>query len=169
MQLSPRPFLDHAGLCSHNYRSYSFFCLTLSVAPRCVLTFEFTSEKVACITSNIFLPLHLLHIGEDPYAISTGSLAWRPNIRKKGRELTLWTDGQKIYMGQCPAKSGLWGYNFITIKIARCTKQNIFATVLCFPFKFRTLVPTPFLCVKIDFCVLHLFRAVDTTIVNPAG
>ena len=26
-----------------------------------------------------------------------------------------------IYMGQCPAKSGLWGYNFITIKIARYT------------------------------------------------
>ena len=66
-------------------------------------------------------------------------------------------------------KSGLWGYNFITIKIARCTKQHIFATVLRFPFKFRTLVPTPFLSVKIDFCDLHLFRAVDTTIVNPAG
>ena len=46
-------------------------------------------------------------------------------------------------MGQCPAKSGLWGYNFITIKIARCTKQHIFATVVRFPFKFRTLVPTP--------------------------
>ena len=75
----------------------------------------------------------------------------------------------KIYMGQCPAKSGLWGYNFITIVIARCTKQNIFATVLRFPFKFRTLVPTSFLCVKIDFCDLHLFRAVDTTIFNPAG
>ena len=65
------------------------------------------------------------------------------------------------YMG--PAKS------VITIKIARCTKQHIFATVLLFPFKFRTLVPTPFLCVKIDFCDLHIFRAVDTTIVNPAG
>ena len=75
----------------------------------------------------------------------------------------------KVYMGQCPAKSVLWGYNFITIKIARCTKQHIFTTVLCFPFKFRTLVPTPFLCVKIDFCDLHIFRAVDTTIVNPAG
>ena len=74
-----------------------------------------------------------------------------------------------IYMGQCLAKSGLWGYNFITIKIARCTKQHIFATVLRFPFKFCTLVPTPFLCVKIDFCDLHIFRAVDTTIVNPAG
>ena len=74
-----------------------------------------------------------------------------------------------IYMGQCPAKSGLWGYNFITIKIARCTKQHIFATVLPFPFKFRTLVPTPFLCMKIDFYDLRLFRAVDTTIVNPAG
>ena len=72
-------------------------------------------------------------------------------------------------MGQCPAKSGLWGYNFITIKIARCTKQHIFATVIPFPFKFLTLVPTPFLCVKIDLCYLHLFRAVDTTIVNPAG
>ena len=55
-------------------------------------------------------------------------------------------------MGQCPAKSGLWSYNFITIKIVRCTKQHIFATVLPFPFKFRTLVSTPFLCVKIDFC-----------------
>ena len=72
-------------------------------------------------------------------------------------------------MGQCPAKSGLWGYNFITIKIARCTKQHIFATVLPFPFKFLTLVLTPFLCVKIDFCDLDLFRAVDTTIVNPAS
>ena len=72
------------------------------------------------------------------------------------------------YVGQCPAKSGLWGYNFITIKIARCTKQHIYATVLPFPCKFRTLVPTPFLCVKFDFCDLHLFRAVDTTIVNPA-
>ena len=74
-------------------------------------------------------------------------------------------------MGQCPAKSGLWGYNFITIEIARCTKQHIFAKVLhvLFPFKFRTLVPTPFLCVKIDFCDLHNFRAVDTTIINPAG
>ena len=69
----------------------------------------------------------------------------------------------------CPAKSGLWGYNFITIKIARCTKQHIFTTVLPFPFKFRTLVPTPFLCVKTDFWDLHLFRAVDTTIVNLAG
>ena len=38
------------------------------------------------------------------------------------------------YLGQCPAKSGLWGYNFITVKIARCTKQHIFATVLLFPF-----------------------------------
>ena len=74
-----------------------------------------------------------------------------------------------IYMGQCPAKSGLWGYNFITIKIAHCTKQHIFATVLRFSFKFRTLVPTPFLYVKIDFCDLHIFRAVDTTIVNPRG
>ena len=73
------------------------------------------------------------------------------------------------YMGQCPAKSGLWGYNFITIKIARCTKQHIFATVLLFPFKFCILVPTPFLYVKIDFCDLHIFRAVDTTIINPAG
>ena len=72
-------------------------------------------------------------------------------------------------MGQCPAKSGLTGYNFITIKIARCTKQHIFATVLRYPFKFLTLVPTPFLCVKVDFYDLHLFRAVDTTIVNPAG
>ena len=69
-------------------------------------------------------------------------------------------------MGQCPAKSGLWGYNLITIKIARCTKQHIFATVLL---KFLTLVLTPFLCVKIDSCDLDLFRAVDTTIVNPAG
>ena len=51
-------------------------------------------------------------------------------------------------MGQCPAKSGLWGYNFITIKIARCTKQHIFATVLPFLFKFYTVVPTPFFCVK---------------------
>ena len=63
-------------------------------------------------------------------------------------------------MGQCPAKSGLWGYNFISIyrsiKIARCTKQHIFATVQPFPFKFRTLVPTPFLCVKIDFCDQNL-------------
>ena len=42
-----------------------------------------------------------------------------------------------IYMGQCPAKSGLWGYKFITIKIARCTKQSIFATVQPFPFRFR--------------------------------
>ena len=74
-----------------------------------------------------------------------------------------------LQVGQCPAKSGLWGYNFITIKIARCTKQHIFATVLHFLFKFRTLVPTPFLCVKIDFCDLHIFHAVDTTIVNPAG
>ena len=72
--------------------------------------------------------------------------------------------------GKCPAKSGLWGYNFITIKIARSTIQHSFATVLCFPFKFRTLVPcTSFLCAKIDFCDLHLFHAVDTTIVNPAG
>ena len=70
---------------------------------------------------------------------------------------------------QCPAKSGLWGYNFITIKIARCSKQHIFATVLPFSFKFRTPVPTPFLCVKIDFCDLNIFRGVDTTIVNPAG
>ena len=52
-----------------------------------------------------------------------------------------------LYLGQCPAKSGLWGYNFITIKIACCTKQHIFATVLPFPFKFHTLVSTPFLCV----------------------
>ena len=74
-----------------------------------------------------------------------------------------------LHMGQCPAKSGLWGYNFITIKIARCTKQHIFAMVLPFPFKFHTLVSTPFLCVKIDFCDLYIFRAVDTTIVNPAG
>ena len=65
--------------------------------------------------------------------------------------------------------SGLWGYNFITIKIARCTKQHIFATLLRFPFKFRTFVPTPFLCVKIDFCDLHIFRAMDTSIINPAG
>ena len=49
-----------------------------------------------------------------------------------------------VHMGQCPAKSGLWGYNFITIKIARCTKQHIFAKVLRFPFKFCTIVPTPF-------------------------
>ena len=69
-------------------------------------------------------------------------------------------------MGQCPAKSGLWGYNFITIKMARCTTQHSFAMVLGFPFNFRALVPTSFLCVKID---LHIFRAVDTTIVNPAG
>ena len=74
-----------------------------------------------------------------------------------------------MYMGQCSAKSGLWGYNFIPIKIARCTKQHIFATVLQFPFKFRTLVPTSFLCVKIDFCDLDIFRAMDTTIVNPVG
>ena len=73
-----------------------------------------------------------------------------------------------LYMGQCPAISGLWGYNFITIKIARCTIQHIFATVLLFTFKFRTLVPTPFLCVKIDFCDLQIFRVVDTTIANPA-
>ena len=72
-------------------------------------------------------------------------------------------------MGQCPAKSGLWGYNFITIKIARCTKQHIFAMVQPFPFILRTLVPTPFLCMKIGFCDLHLFRAVDITIVNSAG
>ena len=71
------------------------------------------------------------------------------------------------YMGQCPAKSGLWGYNFITLKIARCTKQHIFASVLPFHFKFRTFVSTPFLCVKIDFCDLHIFRAVDTTILTP--
>ena len=64
--------------------------------------------------------------------------------------------------------SGLWGYNFIIIKIACCTKQHIFATVLPFLFKSHTLVPTPFLCAKIDFFSLHLFRAVDTTIVNPA-
>ena len=74
-----------------------------------------------------------------------------------------------LHMGQCPAKSGLWGYNFITIKIERCTKQHIFAMVLRFPFKFRTIVPTPFLCVKINFCDLHIFHTVDTTIVNPAG
>ena len=43
------------------------------------------------------------------------------------------------------------------------------ATILPFRFKFHTLVPTSFLCVKIDFCDLHLFRAVDTTFVNPAG
>ena len=73
------------------------------------------------------------------------------------------------YMGQCPAKSGLWGYNFITIKIGRCTKQHIFATVQSFPFTFCTLVPTPLLCVKIDFCDLDIFRAMDATIVNPAG
>ena len=73
-------------------------------------------------------------------------------------------------MGQCPAKSGLWGYNYKSLlKIARSTKQHIFATVLRFPFKFRTLVLTPFFCVKIDFCALHIFRAVDTTIVNHAG
>ena len=66
-----------------------------------------------------------------------------------------------IYMG---AKSGLWGYYFITIKIACCTKQHIFATVLRFPFKFRTCVPTPFLCVKIDLCDLHIFRAVIITL-----
>ena len=77
--------------------------------------------------------------------------------------------GCNKHMGQCPAKSGLWVYNFITIKIARCTKQHIFATVLPFLFKICTLVPTPFLCVKIDYCNLHLFRAVDTTIVYPAG
>ena len=73
-------------------------------------------------------------------------------------------------MGQCPAKSGLWGYKFITIKIARCTKQHIFATVLRFLSNFvQSLVPTPFLCVKINFRDLHIFYAVDTTIVNPAG
>ena len=44
-----------------------------------------------------------------------------------------------MYLGQCPAKSGLLGYNFITIKM------------------------------KIDFCDLHIFRAVDTIIVNTAG
>ena len=84
---------------------------------------------------------------------------------------TVWIHASYVckHVGQCPAKSGLWGYNFITIKIARCTKQHIFATVLLFLFKFRTLVPTPFLCVKIDFCDLDLFRAVDTTIVNPAS
>ena len=32
-----------------------------------------------------------------------------------------WAQGVYIYMGQCLAKSGLWGYNFITIKIARYT------------------------------------------------
>ena len=96
-------------------------------------------------------------------------------LQSKPTELHLWVSHNAtivffkyIYMGQCPAKSGLWGYNYITIKIARCTKQHIFATVLRFPFKFRTLVPTPFLCVKIDFCDLQRFRAVNTTIVNPA-
>ena len=70
------------------------------------------------------------------------------------------------YMGQCPAKSGLWGYNFITIKIARCTKQHIFATVLPFPFKFRALVLTPFLCVKIDFYDLLIFRKCACSLLN---
>ena len=72
-------------------------------------------------------------------------------------------------MGQCPAKSGLWGYNFITIKIARYTSQHIFATVQPFPFKFRTLVPTQFLSVEIDSCNLRIFRAAGTAFVNPAG
>ena len=65
----------------------------------------------------------------------------------------------------------MYHYNYGTVssKIGLVGLQHIFATVLPFPFKFRTLVPTPFLCVKIDFCDLHLCRAVDTTIVNPAG
>ena len=79
-----------------------------------------------------------------------------------------------IYLFQCilgtvSSKIGLVGYNFITIKIAPCTKQHIFATVIRFPFKFCTLVSPPFLCVKIDFYDLHIFRSVDTTIANPAG
>ena len=68
-------------------------------------------------------------------------------------------------MGQCPAKSGLWGYNFITIKIACYTKQHIFATVQPFPFKFRTLVSTSSLYVRMHFEALIIFNGVSAKIV----
>ena len=83
----------------------------------------------------------------------------------------LMTSASKLnkYMGQCPAKSGLWGYNFITIKIAYCTKQHIFATVQPFPFRFRTLVSTSSLCVEIDFGALIIFHGVSAKIANTTG
>ena len=41
-------------------------------------------------------------------------------------------------------------YNFITIKIARYTRDHCMVT--------HPLLPTPFLSVEIDFCDLHIFR-----------
>ena len=72
-------------------------------------------------------------------------------------------------MGQCPAKSGLWGYNFITIKIVSYTKQHIFATVQPFPFKFRTLVSRSSLYVGIHFEALIIFHGVSAQIANTTG
>ena len=72
-------------------------------------------------------------------------------------------------MGQSPAKSGLWGYNFITIKIASYTKQHIFATVQPFPFKFRTLVSTSPLYVRSHFEALIIFHGDSAKIANTIG
>ena len=58
-------------------------------------------------------------------------------------------------MGQCPAKSGLWNYNFITIKIA-LTHTSLQRT-----FIFRTLVPTSFLYVRFHFGTLIIFYVVS--------
>ena len=74
-----------------------------------------------------------------------------------------------IHMGQCPAKSGLWDYNFITIKIAHYTNPHIFATVQPFPFILRTHVSTSFLYVPFHFEALIIFYAVSAKITNPTG
>ena len=70
------------------------------------------------------------------------------------------------YMGQCHAKSGLWDYNFITIKIARYTNPHIFATVQPFPFIFRAHVHTSFLYVCFHFGALIIFYAVTAKIMK---
>ena len=73
------------------------------------------------------------------------------------------------YMGQCPANSGLWDYNFITIKIARYTNPHIFATVQHFPFIFRTHVSASFFYVGFHFGALIIFYAISAKIANLTG
>ena len=78
-------------------------------------------------------------------------------------------EGYLKYMGQCPAKSPFWSFNFITIKYVRYTKQHIFTTVLYCLFKFRTLVHTSVLSVQTDFGALDNFHAMVIKVSNPMG
>ena len=76
-------------------------------------------------------------------------------------------DFQNI-IGTVSSKIGIVGL-YITIKIARYTNPHIFATILPFPFIFRTHVPTSFLYFNFYFGALIFFYVVSAKIANPTG